>query len=757
LDIIIQRIDPDVVVVSLAQRQLITFIEKRFQFNLVDISRGHDHNNPEEPVVDPAFTLAIVPNSWFKISAGEQKLLESEWIKSKGITDLQEQSLTVFSKVKKSVDVCAIRAISAIDKYLAHEFAMNVTTDGQLITAGAETTIRQSQFSQLTRTTTEEIRIPDDIMPIIDVRYIDPGPVLSIDKHTFYSLGIFSHAKPNSTPQPVEVGCEIIPSLYEILNQCQSPQGKKTMKTVMMWPLQSIEEIHHRHEVVDYFMRPENKIFRDQVQAHLKQISPISGILAKLSQSVGGFKEFKILYKSMWAFIAISDLIQANSCNEVEILRRILSLDNPQFRSTVSQIVSTVDFEASKRVARIEVCPGVSDAVEHKRTVINDLAKFCQEVEIEETAKYKDILHKPCKVSYIPRIGFIESVHYNSLSELENIRMDKGFSFLLHTEESVYFKTKRMEELDQQVGDVSCDLIDLQEAVVIDMQNAILKQSETILRFSELCGELDCFVAFAEVSLQKGFMRPEFVASNDEIDIHDAFHPAQASRHTVVPNHIRFFKEGTERKARVMVITGPNSCGKTTYMKTACLVIYMAHMGCFVPASYARIPVVDAILTRLHSANSISTGLSTFATDLNQINHALARATPRSLLAIDEFGKGTQARDGFHLLKGLIAYFVVRGHASPHVMIATHFNRLIDHLQSYNEYILYKTFQVKKDTTNDSIVYEFKMIDGVCESSLADQVARTAGVPETIINRATQVRDYITGGRELQQRPPCGA
>uniref|UniRef100_A0A6G1SMZ2 MutS 5 n=1 Tax=Aceria tosichella TaxID=561515 RepID=A0A6G1SMZ2_9ACAR len=760
LDIIIQRIDPDVVIVSMAQKQLITFIEKRFQFKLIDVSSSHRNI---EDVSDPAFTLAIVPNSWFKISHGEQKLIDSQWIKSKGIIDPQERSLTVFTKVKKSVDVCAIRAISAIDKYLTYEFAADITSEGQYVTAAFESNIehdvevRPSQVSQVTRTTTEEIKIPDDLMPIIDVRYIDPGPVLSIDKFTLRSLGVFQdldkkRRQPIGEPNPDG----LVPSLYEILDQCQSIQGKRTMRTIMMWPLQSLEEIQHRYEVVDFFLRAENRLLRDQLNLQLKNIVPLTGILLKLSQSVGGFKEFSILYKSMSAFLSIAELLRAQG-SEIEILKRILNMDTPQFRNAIDQIVNTIDFEASKRSNHIEVCQGVSEDVESKRLVVNDLTKFCQEVEIKETARYKDVLGKPCRVSYIPRIGFLESINFTSMSEVDKIRMNKEFAYMLSTEESVYFKTKMMDELDKRVGDVTCDLIDLQEAVVVEMQNKVLEQSECILKFAELCGELDCFVAFSTVSLQRGFVMPELDPSSDEIDVRNAFHPAQSSCHTVIPNDIRFTKENNEKAARVMIITGPNSCGKTTYMKTACLVVYMAHIGCFVPASYARIPLVDAILTRLQSANSISTCISTFATDLNQINYALSRATPRSILAIDEFGKGTQVRDGFHLLKGLIIYFVARGPNSPHVMVATHFNRLADYLQSYNEYILYKTFKVKRDMSKETIVYEFKIVDGVSESSLADQVAINAGIPSTIIQRASQIRDYITGGRAIQQRPPCGA
>lgn len=702
MEIIIQKTGPDVVVVSSAQKQLIAYIEKRFRFKMMDLTRGCSVASDE--TIDAEFILAVVPNSWYSISQGEQKLIDSDWMGVRGLKEAQERSLVVFSKINKSTDVCAIRSISAIDKFL-------------------------------------------DSMPIIEVQYMDPGPVLSIDTNTLVSLHIF--------PRP---SVNLNSSLYDVLNKCHSLQGKRTLNTIMMWPLVELGELHHRYETIDYFLRPENKLFLDQLVVQLKNVVPLNNILAKIVHAVGNYKDLSVLYKSLWAFMAIIDLIRANNCDEIEILSRLMSLDVPSLRQTVDSIINVVDFEASKKEKQLQICDNIDKSVDNKRDVVKNLNIFCDAVAIEETAKYKELLRKRCNVLYIPRVGFLESIEFSSTAEVANLRLNKEFDVMITTEAQVYFKTPRMEELDKDAGDITCDLIDLQEKVIIELQTEILQHSETILRLMELCGQLDCLLAFSLVSSQRGFVRPEFNTSgSDEIDIRDALHPLHCEKQCIVPNNISFFKDDTERKSRVMILTGPNSCGKTTHMKTACLIIYMAHIGCFVPASYARIPIVDAILTRMQSANSISTGLSTFATDLNQINYALARATTRSFIAIDEFGKGTQAYDGFHLLKGLVAYLAKRGSCCPHVMISTHFTRLVDHLQAYSDYILYKTFRVTRDLSKSSIIYEFKIMDGIGESSLADQVATSAGVPQFIIQRAKQIRALMIQGREIPPRPSHAA
>lgn len=825
LDIIIQRVDPEIVIVSCVQKRLIAFLEKRFKFEVIDLSRRDSKyhrnqktlaisgssilpnecnltqhstsqlnddqlsevmdvqqesiNESETIDVQNCFKLAIVPNSWFSKSKGVNKLEDSIWVKGKGIQGSVEKSLFVNSRVKTSIDICAIRAIAALDTYISHSLsvatetlveATTLTTNTQASVSCSRSVNVESQLSSISTgfTTTSQrdaalsqpAKVTQGLMPILDVRYTDPGPVLSIDRATLETLGVFHNrcTESNLNTNPSS-DCEIhpIPSLYEVLNQCQSPQGKRQMHTLLLWPLQDIIELQHRHDTVEYFIQPESKLILDQLVVQLKNIVPLAGLLTKFSQSVATYKELSTMYKALWSSIAIIDLIKANKDHHIEIFQRIIRLDNPEFRATVDSIMSVVDFEASRKEDKIQLCFGVHESVDAKKEIIKNLMKFCDEVAVQETSKYKDILGKTCRVLYIPRIGFLCSFDYTSSSELLQIKGSKEFDVLLHTEQSVYFKTSRMEELDNGAGDIACDLIDMQESVIVELQNSLLRHADTILNLMELCGEMDCLIAFATISFQRNYTRPEMITGEQEIVVRQAYHPLQCMSYNSVPNDIRFYNEAAERKVKIMLITGPNSCGKTTYMKAVCLTIYMAHIGCFVPATQARMPVVDAILTRMHSGNSITTGLSSFAEDLHQVNYALSRATNRSVIAIDEFGKGTQARDGFNLLKGLVVYFASRTFESPYVMIATHFNRLINHLQNYSEFILYKTFKVTRDMEKESVIYEFRMIDGVCDISLADRVAARAGVPQQIIDRAKEIKDYITEGRAIRARPPSGA
>lgn len=732
LDLVIQRFAPHVVIVSSVQKKLIEFLERQAR----------------------SFTLVIVPNIWFCMSKGFQKLIDSDMVRSRGCLSQEEKIFFVSTKVKKSVDVCAIRSIAAINEYIEH------TSIGGNIPARADTNEEPSVVVINRNQPNNDIREAErlNLMSIIDARYVDPGPILSIDRLSLEALGIFSNSNlkyrenSNLTSDLIE-----IPSLYELLNLCKSTQGKAHLHTMMLWPLQDYDELRFRHDAVEFFMTPEGNLLRDQLLIQMKNVVPLAGLVAKLSQSVACHRDITQIYRALWSFVSMIDLIKSTDCYNLEILSRITNTDSDDLREIVTSMVNMIDFEASKKERRVQLCPGVDQTVDEKKELIENLPTFCDEVALEETRKYRDIMGKQFRVLYVPRIGFLNSVDYLSSSELARIRSIKDFEVLLHTEQAVYFKTPRMEELDLNAGDVACDLIDVQEEALLKLQNSLLRQTENMLKLTELFGELDCLIAFATVSQQRSYTRPEFIFTEDGIHIHQAYHPLQSIRVNIVPNDVKFYSDAAQRKAKVMIITGPNSCGKTTYMKAIGLIVYMAHIGCFVPATKARLPVMDAILTRLNSTNSVSTGLSSFASDLYQVNYAINHSTERSLIIIDEFGRGTLARDGFALLIGLVTYFACRIQRSPYVVVSTHFNHLIDHVQNYSEYILYKTFRVTRNSVNNDINYEYKLIDGVGETSLADKVAEKAGIPSFIIERANQIRGYISEGSRIHSRPPRGA
>lgn len=790
LDLLIQRIDPTYVLVSSVQAKLIRFITKRFKFKTTDIAIKLKKEKSTQPISqaasytnysrrridsisssvttnasssvsdpslqyplisDDSFHLILAHNGWFSLQTGFQKMLDSELMASKNFMSPDERMLNLLARVNKSTDVCAIRAVAAISCFLTYEAAFKNPT----ATASLRTTSQvSSQYAP------NEIDESISLMPIVNIQYMDPGPILSMDKYTLESLNIFdgSYSLKAKVVQEITNDNKLL-SLYDFLNQCVSVQGKRQLRTILMWPLQDLNQIIDRLDTIDFFMDNENKLFKENIISHLKSITPLEGLFTKLNQTIGTHREVFTLYKVLWSLMSIVDLSEEyQSPTHPSIFRSLKKMDNEDLRTIVNSIVNIINFEESKRAKRIQVNFGVDTELDTHKETIASLPVLLDEVSVEESNEHTDFLDgRHCHVLYLPRIGFLNSVEYTSLSDLSNICANPNFEILMHTESSVYFKTNRMDRLDREVGDVACNLIDKQEGVVMDLQSNILKHLETILNLVECCGYLDCLISFANISQQQAFTRPEFVEDGGIIDVKQAYHPLHANISNFVSNDVDFIKMGSMNEAKVMVLTGPNSCGKTTYMKSACLVVYMAHLGCFVPAIYAKLPLVDAIITKMHSPHSISTCISSFATDLQQISYSLDKATSKTLIAIDEFGKGTGVEDGCALLISVIVYLAKRGINSPYTMVSTHFRGLISYLETYSSNILYKTFSFSKNNSNGQVIYNYKLTDGIEETSLADQVAEKAGVPRSIIERAKEIRESLTKGMPILAKAPPGA
>lgn len=810
LDIIISQIDPGVVIVSAVQGKVIDYIESRFDCKVTNLAKrisvtsklqtsitndssnltsteivNRNSNNaqnatrlsfiheapsnsnlsvtlpldqisaitpvapnPRVPSIlidksgEKLLNLVTVVNQWYSLQTGIKILLDSPMVNCKRFNQDEEKSFFLSSKVKINIDVCAVRSISCLYQFFLNPASIEIFNETSNIILN------------------NEVPYNDDsnvvTMPILDVKYIDPGPIMTMDKYTYESLRIFNktgNIKISTRSEQVRPN-EM--TLFDLLNRCSSSQGRRHMRTILLWPLQGLQQIQNRLNTLEYLMHPDQTILKETLQIKLSDVKPLAPLLTRMSYAIGTHRDFSNMYKVLFSIFEIHEIIEPHLNSGIEVFHTIDKFYNNNLKLLLESIVTIINFDDSKRLNNIQVNAGVSDELDRQKKLADSLEEYCLEVSLEETEKYKDILKGlRCNVSYVPRLGFLNCIQYCDTEELKRIRESECFEVIIQTEDNVYLKTDRMNDLDMNAGDVICDLIDKQEDVLVVLQEDILKYSENILGLVDSCGYLDCLMAFADVSLQFGYVRPQFEI-NGTIDITNGYHPLLSiTKADFVPNDVIFFDSTKERISKVMILTGPNSSGKTVYIKSTCLIVFMAHIGCFVPAERATLPLVDAILTRLHPVNSISTGLSSFGTDLYQVGYALEHATNNSLVALDEFGKGTNPEDGFILLRSLVTYFARRDLKCPYLLISTHYYTLIDHL-NHNFNVLPKTFEITRDNTQ-SVSYKYRLKDGRCIDSLADNVARIAGIPSKIIDRAGKVRTDLLNNRRINPMQPPAA
>lgn len=213
-----------------------------------------------------------------------------------------------------------------------------------------------------------------------------------------------------------------------------------------------------------------------------------------------------------------------------------------------------------------------------------------------------------------------------------------------------------------------------------------------------------------------------------------------------VPNDIQ---SGSDYGS-IKVLTGPNACGKSVYLKQVAVIVYIAHIGCFVPAESASIGPIDRIFTRIQSLDSVSVGLSTFMIDINQMSQALKSATEKSLVVVDEFGKGTDMVDGMSLLCGCLMYWLDMAALCPHIYVSTHFHSLIhQHHLPKSPRIKYMTLETLHN--GEELLFLYHLIEGHANSSYAGHVAIQAGLPQEIVKRGTEVSDLIRQNKPIEK------
>ncbi|XP_032373848.1 mutS protein homolog 5 [Etheostoma spectabile] len=274
-----------------------------------------------------------------------------------------------------------------------------------------------------------------------------------------------------------------------------------------------------------------------------------------------------------------------------------------------------------------------------------------------------------------------------------------------------------------------------------------LERSASLYKVLDLTAELDCLMAMSSASQEYGYTSPK-LASHRQIRVTQGRHPLlELCSPVFVANSF----QSSESQGRVKIITGPNSSGKSIYLKQVGLIVFMALIGSDVPAKEAEIGLVDGIFTRMQSRESVSVGLSTFMIDLNQMAQALNSTTGNSLVLIDEFGKGTNTVDGLSLLAASISHWLRKPPVDvPHVLLATNFHSLLQ-LGLLPSSGLLSLLTLETAVDGDELVFLYQLKEGICQSSYAANIATLAGLPTSLVQRGVEVSELYRTGRLIKR------
>lgn len=443
-----------------------------------------------------------------------------------------------------------------------------------------------------------------------------------------------------------------------------------------------------------------------------------------------------------------------------------------------------INFDEAKSQKYFSVRPGVDpelDAFKRQYDGMNSyLAAVTSRVAEDLPAWARQYIHS---CVFLPQLGFLTIVEQGS--QLENDMFngesinDNSWRKYFTNKGTTYYKNCHMDDLDRHHGDMYSKIggkfhnalgnhgyaniqPDKEVEVMQKLATDVIVHEKALLEAADLCGEFDALLALAIGAAKYGWHPPKMTDAN-VIHIKGGRHPLQELLvPSFVPNDCFIGEESTThgRATQALVLTGPNQSGKSVYIKQVAIIVYLAHIGSYVPAEEAVIGTVDKILTRMPSQESVSRVGSAFATDLKQVFQAMKYSTSRSLVLMDEFGNGTAADGGAGMFTAMLDYFLSPATAIPKLMVATHFHEVFlnGYLNKHSQLsLMHMDVTTHMDATNaeDRVTYLFRLTDGYSSTGLGSQCAILNGIPEDITGRAEVIGKIISQDKNLAYSKVC--
>ncbi|XP_039624720.1 mutS protein homolog 5 [Polypterus senegalus] len=583
-------------------------------------------------------------------------------------------------------------------------------------------------------------------IPILAIKRFMLNHLVYMDRDAYNTLQIFKselHPSVYKLASGVKEGL----SLYGILNRCKSKFGSILMRQWFLQPTRDLEELKKRQEVVEFFTIPRHYEVMTMLQNCLKNIKSIPTVMRKMTLSQISIRDWQCLYKTIYNALCIRDTIRSLP-QSIVLFRELSKAFTDDLHYIATLISKVIDFDGSVEENSFTIKPNVDPVIDEKKRKMMGLSDFLTDVAKKELDDL-DSQIPSCSVIYIPLIGFLLSIpRLPNMLDRSDFEIN-GLEFMFLSENRLHYRSSRTKELDNLLGDLHCDINDMETAVITQLQGKILEKALVLNDVMEYSAQLDCLISLSEAAREFSYVKPT-------VSVQGVFRILQ-SRHPLLELCTAVFVSNpvhsSEKEGKIKVITGPNSCGKSIYLKQVGLIIFMAHIGSNVPASEAEIGLVDGIYTCMQTKESVSVGLSSFMIELNQMASALNNSTDKSVILIDEFGTGTNTVDGLSLFVATLRHWMKLGWACPNIFVSTHFQRL-GKLNFLPASALHRFLTMETTVDGDELVFFYQLKEGLSESSYAANIATIAGMPANIVERAVEALEHYRTG-EIIKRINC--
>ena len=586
-------------------------------------------------------------------------------------------------------------------------FGIKDLNEGVISTAGILHYLSETQHHRLSHITKIN-RIPVD------------GHVW-LDRFTVRNLEIFH-------PNNFEGKC-----LIDVIDNTISPMGGRLLKRWLALPSTDKDLISQRHNIVDHFISEDEH--RNFVCELLSSLSDIERLVSKIATKKITPRELYNLKESLNTIKPLKNKLKKTSCKDLNKLINSLS--------SCEDFIKIIDKTLSENPP-VNINKGNSISSE-----FSDELKELRSLSKNNKDYLDDMLKQQSEITNIPSLKISSNNVFGYYIEVRNTHKEKVPESWIRKQTLVNaerYITEELKEYESKILGAEERIMELEIKFFDELLDSCQLFIREIQNNSVLIAQLDCLASFSNLSISKNYVRPE-INDSFEIEIINGKHPVIESQLPIdkpyIPNSISLNKE----KQQIIMITGPNMSGKSAILRQTAIICLLAQIGCFVPAEKLKMGIIDKIFTRVGASDNISMGESTFMVEMNETALILNNISERSLILLDEIGRGTSTYDGISIAWAISEY--LHHHKSkPKTLFATHYHELNQMADSFERI---KNFNVSIKEENNQILFLRKLIPGSSEHSFGIHVAKMAGMPKDVLDKANDMLKQLEHSRSSKE------
>ena len=513
-------------------------------------------------------------------------------------------------------------------------------------------------------------------------------------------------------------------SLLWVLDKCKSSNGSRKLKQLLQAPLLDIQEINSRFNDIEYLSK--EILIREEIRELLDNVYDIERLMGKIIFSNENGKDLISLKNTIESSFKIKNLWP----------EKFENIDFNSLQDIYNKIDKTILESAPFSVREGNMIKsGIDPQLDELRDIMNNGTSILLDIENREKERTGI---KNLKIKYNNVFGYFIEVSKSNIDAVPDTYIRK--QTISNAERYI---TEEIKSYEDKIINSRTKIAEIEYTILKNLSSYIKNFKKIFIELSNILAYIDIIISFTIVSMENGYVKPLF-NNNGIYDIKKGRHPVVEKLigdQIFVSNDIYF-----DNKERFIILTGPNMSGKSTYMKQIALISIMAQIGCFVPADYANISIVDKVLTRIGASDDIITGQSTFMVEMSEVAGIINSATPNSLIILDEVGRGTSTYDGLAIASSISKYIVENINAKT--IFATHYHELTDLENRYDNILNYR---IEVEEKEGRVNFLRTIIKGGADKSYGIEVAKLAGLPKVIIKESKKILKSLEESKKDSQ------